>query len=81
MELYWINFCNEERPILTMAGFFVSQAKRRGWTTSSVDAKTEGEERDGRKKGEGGEYSVPHYCKLYDQLSNICKLQRTTSRF
>jgi hypothetical protein len=40
MALYWISFCSEERPILTMTGFFVSQAKRRGWTTSSVDAKT-----------------------------------------
>ena len=38
--MYWISFCSEERPILTMVGFFVSQAKRRGWTTSSVDAKT-----------------------------------------
>lgn len=44
--MYWISFCSDERPILTMTGFLVSQAKRRGWTTSSVDANT--------ASGEGG---------------------------
>ena len=46
MALYWISFCSEERPILTMVGFFVSQAKRRGRTTSSVEARTEMGERE-----------------------------------
>lgn len=47
MALYWMSFCNEERLILTIAGFLVSQAKRSGWTTSSVEAKT--------GEGKGGE--------------------------
>ena len=49
--MYCINFCREDRPIFTMAGFFVSQAKRRGWTTSSVEAKTG---RGGREREEEG---------------------------
>ena len=54
--MYWMSFCSEERPILTMVGFLVSQAKRRGWTTSSVDAKTakwKGEWREGGREGGG----------------------------
>ena len=51
--MYWISFCSDERPILTMTGFLVSQAKRRGWTTSSVDANT---------ASEGGRVCTVEYC-------------------
>ena len=53
--MYWISFCSEDRPILTMAGFFVSQPKRRGWTTSSVEARTEREEGEREREGGGGD--------------------------
>ena len=40
VALYWMSFWREERAIWTICGFFVSHANSRGWTTSSVSART-----------------------------------------
>ena len=58
VALYWMSFWREERATWTICGFFVSHANSRGWTTSSVSARTrrrqnwEGREEGGRRRAE-----------------------------
>ena len=48
MALFWMSLCREERANLTMTRFFVSQANKRGWITSSDSARTVMTEEDGQ---------------------------------
>ena len=52
VALYWMSFWREERATWTICGFFVSHANSRGWTTSSVSARTRRRQNwEGRKEG------------------------------